>query len=78
VTSKLDQAATEPDESTRLQLYAEIQDELYEANFGIMLGAVDFIEAHTTHWQTDSHTPLFAYVGWLSDYYLSPNPSPSA
>lgn len=72
LSGKIDQASTEPDESVRLDLYTDIQDELYDSAFGIMIGTLDFVEAHDTHWQTDVHTPLFAYVGWLSDYYFVP------
>ena len=72
LSDKIEQASTEPDEAVRLQLYTEIQNELYESAFGIMVGSVDFIEAYNNHWQTDSHTPLFAYTGWLTDYYYVP------
>jgi ABC-type transport system substrate-binding protein len=72
LSNKIEQASTEPDEAVRLQLYTEIQDELYESAFGIMVGSVDFVEAYNNHWQTDSHTPLFAYTGWLTDYYYVP------
>jgi peptide/nickel transport system substrate-binding protein len=70
LSDKIEQAATEPDEATRLALYADVQDELYDSAFGIMIGTVNFIEAHNKHWQADTHTALFAYVGWLTDYYF--------
>jgi ABC-type transport system substrate-binding protein len=72
LSGKIDQASMEPDESVKLDLYTQIQNELYESGFGMMIGSVDFVEAHTDHWQTDTSTPLFAYVGWLSDYYYVP------
>ena len=72
ISTKLDQASTEADEAAKFELYNQIQNELYESVFGIMIGSVDFIEAHSDHWQTDVHTPLFAYTGWLTDYYYVP------
>lgn len=72
LSSKIEQASTEPDESIRLDLYSQVQNELYDSAFGIMIGTLDFVEAHNNHWQTDTYTALFAYVGWLSDYYYVP------
>jgi peptide/nickel transport system substrate-binding protein len=72
VTDKLDQAGSASDLDLAASLYKEVQDELYESVFGIMIGAADFAEAHSNHWQVDAFTPLFAYVGWLTDYHYVP------
>lgn len=72
VTAKINQAGSESDMTLVTNLYKEVQQELYDSVFGIMVGAPEFIEAHSIHWQTDATTPLFAYVGWLTDYYFVP------
>jgi peptide/nickel transport system substrate-binding protein len=72
LSDKLSQASTEPDAAKRTEMYSEIQQEVYDSAFGILIGTLDFIEAHDSHWQADSFTPLFAYLGYIPDYYYVP------
>jgi peptide/nickel transport system substrate-binding protein len=72
VQALVNQSASETNEEARLGLYQDVQQKLYDARFGILVGASYLSEAHSNQWQTDVFTPIWAYVGYLDDYYQSP------
>lgn len=72
VADLLSEAVGEPDEARRAGIYEEIQQEIFDARFGVIIGEMTLAEAHSDHWQAETFTPTWAYIGLLQDYYYVP------
>jgi peptide/nickel transport system substrate-binding protein len=68
----LSQAVAEPDETTRAEIYKELQDITWDARFAVVLGEMLLLEAHSDKWQADAFTPMYGVIGYLTDYYYTP------
>jgi hypothetical protein len=62
----------EPDEDRRMELYEEIQQDIFDNRFGIYVGLNEYAEAHNDSWQIDERTPTFGYIEYISDFYYVP------
>jgi peptide/nickel transport system substrate-binding protein len=68
----LAEAVSESDEARRTEIYEELQENIWEARPGIILGEMLLLEAHSEHWQADAFTPMYGVIGYLTDYYYIP------
>jgi peptide/nickel transport system substrate-binding protein len=73
VATLLEQASGESDEATRNELYAEIQEILWDARFGIVLGNAAHPEGRNLHWEpVEPMNPLFGYLDYVTIYEYTP------